>query len=411
MPIIVTPYVPTYITVHLGTPDSDAENVTVAFLDYIKNVASSEVYPTWHVSALRANILAQVSFVLNRVYTEFYPSQGYDFNITASTAYDQKFIKGRNIFESVSTLVDALFTSYLRRPGFAEPLAASFCNGTTSTCDGLSQWGSEHLAQERYNSVEILQHYYGENLEIVNNAPIQNIQYSYPGVPLRLGDVSPYVRIAQIMANQIAAAYPAIPKIWDVNGVFDAATEDAVREIQHIFNLTVDGIIGKSTWYMMVHLYTGILRLSELVSQGQTYFQLGFTYEEAIYYGQQGEAVSLLQYLLSILSEFYLTIPFLTIDGIFGDETLAAVKALQQDAGLEQTGVVNEETWNVIVDRFLGIDQTVLSNPDFFPYQSPSGETVEPETLQEYLATTPGQFPGFPLVLGSTDSDQERSNP
>ena len=354
MPIIVTPYVPTYITVHLGTPDSDAENVTVAFLDYIKNVASSEVYPTWHVSALRANILAQVSFVLNRVYTEFYPSQGYDFNITASTAYDQKFIKGRNIFESVSTLVDALFTSYLRRPGFAEPLAASFCNGTTSTCDGLSQWGSEHLAQEGYNSVEILQHYYGENLEIVNNAPIQNIQYSYPGV---------------------------------------------------------DGIIGKSTWYMMVHLYTGILRLSELVSQGQTYFQLGFTYEEAIYYGQQGEAVSLLQYLLSILSEFYLTIPFLTIDGIFGDETLAAVKALQQDAGLEQTGVVNEETWNVIVDRFLGIDQTVLSNPDFFPYQSPSGETVEPETLQEYLATTPGQFPGFPLVLGSTDSDQERSNP
>ena len=213
------------------------------------------------------------------------------------------------------------------------------------------------------------------------------------------------------MSNQIAAAYPAIPKIWDVNGVFDAATEDAVREIQHIFNLIVDGIIGKSTWYMMVHLYTGILRLSELVSQGQTYFQLGFTYEEAIYYGQQGEAVSLLQYLLSILSEFYLTIPFLTIDGIFGDETLAAVKALQQDAGLEQTGVVNEETWNVIVDRFLGIDQTVLSNPDFFPYQSPSGETVEPETLQEYLATTPGQFPGFPLVLGSTDSDQERSNP
>ena len=259
--------------------------------------------------------------------------------------------------------------------------------------------------------MEILQHYYGENLEIVNNAPIQNIQYSYPGVPLRLGDVSPYVRSAQIMANQIAAAYPAIPKIWDVNGVFDAATEDAVREIQHIFNLTVDGIIGKSTWYMMVHLYTGILRLSELVSQGQTYFQLGFTYEEAIYYGQQGEAVSLLQYLLSILSEFYLTIPFLTIDGIFGDETLAAVKALQQDAGLAQTGVVNEETWNVIVDRFLGIDQTVLSNPDFFPYQSPSGETVEPETLQEYLATTPEQFPGFPLVLGSTDSDQERSNP
>ena len=139
MPIIVTPYIPTYITVHLGTPDSDAENLTISFREYIKNVASSEVYPTWHNSALRANILAQVSFALNRVYTEFYPSQGYSFNITASTAYDQKFIKGRNIFDSVSTLVDELFTVYIRRQGFVEPLAASFCNGTTTVCDGLSQ--------------------------------------------------------------------------------------------------------------------------------------------------------------------------------------------------------------------------------------------------------------------------------
>ena len=212
------------------------------------------------------------------------------------------------------------------------------------------------------------------------------------------------------MANQIAAAYPAIPKIWDVNGVFDAATEDAVREIQHIFNLTVDGIIGKSTWYMMVHLYTGILRLSELVSQGQTYFQLGFTYEEAIYYGQQGEAVSLLQY----LCPFSLSLPYHSLSHHrrhLRRRDLSRSQGPPAGCRLEQTGVVNEETWNVIVDRFLGIDQTVLSNPDFFPYQSPSGETVEPETLQEYLATTPGQFPGFPLVLGSTDSDQERSNP
>ena len=165
MPIIVTPYIPTYITVHLGTPDSDAENLTISFREYIKNVASSEVYPTWHNSALRANILAQVSFALNRVYTEFYPSQGYSFNITASTAYDQKFIKGRNIFDSVSTLVDELFTVYIRRQGFVEPLAASFCNGTTTVCDGLSQWGSENMAQQGYDSVQILRHYYGDNIE------------------------------------------------------------------------------------------------------------------------------------------------------------------------------------------------------------------------------------------------------
>ena len=367
MPIIVTPYIPTYITVHLGTPDSDAEDVTVDFRDYIKNVASSEVYPTWHTAALRANILAQVSFALNRVYTEFYPSQGYSFNITATTAYDQRFIKVRNIFENISTLVDELFTVYIRRQGYVEPLAASFCNGTTTFCDGMSQWGSENLAQQGNNSVQILRHYYGDNIELVTNAPMQDIQYSYPGTPLRLGDISPEVRVAQIMLNRISVAYPAIPRIWPVDGIFGASTDDAVRELQHIFNLTVDGIVGKSTWYMMVHLYTGILRLSELVSEGQTYFQLGFEYQQAIVYGQQGESVLLLQYLLSILSQFYLTIPFLTVDGIFGDTTQAAVQALQQDAGLPQTGTVDEATWAVIVDRFIGIDRTVLSNPNFFP--------------------------------------------
>lgn len=407
MAIIVTPYIPKTITVHLGTPDSPAENVTVPFRDYIKNVACSEIYPTWRLSALRANILAQVSFALNRVYTEFYPSQGYNFNITSSTAYDQKFINGRNIFGNISTLVDDLFTTYLRRPGFAEPLAASFCNGTTSTCDGLSQWGSEYMAQQGYDSVAILRHYYGSNLELVANAPIQDIQYSYPGVPLRRGDVSPEVRVAQIMINRISVAYPAIPKIWPVDGIFGPITEDAVREVQHVFNLAVDGIIGKSTWYMLVHLYTGILRLSELVSLGQTYFYLDFDYQESLQLGQRGESVSLLQYLLAVLAQFYLSIPDLTVDGIFGQETQAAVLALQQDADLPQTGVVDEATWAVITDRFLGIDRMVLTNPQFFPYQSPTSGEVTAQQLYDYLTVSPGQFPGFSLSLG--DRDQERS--
>ncbi|HIY06420.1 MAG TPA: peptidoglycan-binding protein [Candidatus Evtepia faecigallinarum] len=407
MAIIVTPYIPKTITVHLGTPDSSAENVTVPFRDYIKNVACSEIYPTWRLSALRANILAQVSFALNRVYTEFYPSQGYSFNITASTAYDQKYIHGRNIFDTISTLVDDLFTTYLRRPGFAEPLAASFCNGTTSTCDGLSQWGSEYMAQQGYDSVAILKHYYGSNLELVANAPIQDIQYSYPGVPLRRGDVSPEVRVAQIMINRISVAYPAIPKIWPVDGIFGPITEDAVREVQHVFNLVVDGIVGKSTWYMLVHLYTGILRLSELVSLGQTYFYLDFDYQESLQLGQRGESVSLLQYLLAVLAQFYLSIPDLTVDGIFGQETQAAVLALQQDADLPQTGVVDEATWEVITDRFLGIDRMVLTNPQFFPYQSPTSGEVTAQQLYDYLTVSPGQFPGFSLSLG--DRDQERS--
>ena len=186
MPPTVIPFVPQQITVHLAAPGQDAANVTVPFSDYVKNVASSEIYPTWEESALRANILAIVSFALNRVYTEFYRSRGYDFDITNSTAYDQAFVNGRSFFENISRLVDGLFNSYLRRPGFVEPLAAKFCNGTTVTCEGLSQWGSQNLALQGYDSVRILRSYYGD-VEIVSGAPIRGITSSYPGTPLRRG--------------------------------------------------------------------------------------------------------------------------------------------------------------------------------------------------------------------------------
>ena len=183
MPTVI-PYIPQRITVHLGSPASNAANVTVPFVDYVKNVASSEIYPTWEESALRANILAITSFALNRVYTEFYRSRGYDFDITSSTAIDQAFVNGRSYFDSISRLVDELFNDYLRRPGFVEPLAAKFCNGTTVTCEGLSQWGSQNLAKQGLNSTQILRNYYG-NVETVTNAPIRGITSSYPGTPLR----------------------------------------------------------------------------------------------------------------------------------------------------------------------------------------------------------------------------------
>ena len=176
MPTVI-PFVPQQITVHLGPPGANAANVTVPFSDYIKNVASSEIYPTWDEAALRANIYAIVSFALNRVYTEFYRSRGYDFDITNSTAYDQFFVNGRSYFDNISRIVDELFNDYLRRPGFVEPLAAKFCNGTTVTCEGLSQWGSQNLADRGYTSTQILQSYYG-NVEIVSNAPIRGIMSS-----------------------------------------------------------------------------------------------------------------------------------------------------------------------------------------------------------------------------------------
>ena len=229
----VTPFVPQRITVHLGSPDSYAANVTVPFSDYVKNVASSEIYPTWEESALRANIYAIVSFALNRVYTEFYRSRGYDFDITSSTAIDQAFVNGRSYFENISKLVDELFNDYLRRPGFVEPLAAKFCNGTTVTCEGLSQWGSQNLAQEGYTSTQILRSYYG-NVEIVNNAPIRGISSSYPGTPLRRGSTGPNVVVVQVELNRIAQNYPAIPKLVSVDGIYGSRTEASVRRFHRM---------------------------------------------------------------------------------------------------------------------------------------------------------------------------------
>ena len=270
MPTVI-PYIPQRITVHLGPPSSDADNVTVNFVDYVKNVASSEIYPTWEESALRANILAIVSFALNRVYTEFYRSRGYPFEITSSTAYDQFFVRGRSIFENISRLVDELFNDYLRRPGFVEPLAAKFCNGTTVTCDGLSQWGSENLARQGYTAPQILRSYYG-NVEIVNNAPVRGITSSYPGSPLRRGTTGPSVVVVQVELNRISQNYPSIPKISPVDGIFGAQTEAAVRRFQSVFGLTEDGIVGQATWYALVRLYTAVTSLSELRSQGQRFY-------------------------------------------------------------------------------------------------------------------------------------------
>ena len=358
MPTVI-PFVPKNITVHLGPPSSDAENVTVPFIDYVKNVASSEIYPTWEPAALRANILAIVSFALNRVYTEFYRSRGYPFDITSSTAYDQYFVKGRSYFDNVSRIVDELFNDYLRRPGFVEPLAAKFCNGTTVTCAGLSQWGSQDLAQQGLNSTEILRRYYGD-VEIVPDAPIRGNQQSYPGTPLRNGSRGPFVTVIQTELNRIARSYPAIPKIPEVDGIFGPKTEAAVRRFQEIFDLEPDGVVGKATWYALVRLYTAVLSLSELRSQGQQFYAVDWAYPSGLQQGARGDKVRHLQYMLSVLSEYIPGIPEVAVDGIFGPATRSAVLALQGYLGLPQTGVVDEDTWDELYDQFAGIENISL---------------------------------------------------
>ena len=395
----VTPYVPQTITVHLGPPSSNAENVTVSFQDYVKNVASSEIYPTWDESALRANIFAIVSFALNRVYTEFYRSRGYDFDITSSTAYDQFFVKGRSFFENISRLVDELFNDYLRRPGFVEPLAAKFCNGTTVTCEGLSQWGSQNLAQQGYNSIQILQSYYG-NVETVLNAPIRGITSSYPGTPLRLGSSGPAVVTIQTAINRISQNYPAIPKIPAVDGVFGSRTEATVRAFQDVFDLTPDGIVGPATWYAIVRLYTAVTSLSELRSQGQQFYAINWSPPNGLELGDTGEKVRLLQYMLSVLSSHITSIPPLRIDGVFGQETRAAVLAAQRRFELPETGTVGAQTWDEIYDQYAGIETTVLRSGEDFPGRN----ALNGQQRTNYSRTTIiGQFPGRDLSVGSQD--------
>ena len=423
----VSPYIPQQITVHLGPPSSNAENVTVDFTDYVKNVTSSEIYPTWDESALRANILAIVSFALNRVYTEFYRSRGYDFDITNSTAYDQFFVNGRSYFENVSRLVDSLFNDYLRRPGFVEPLAAKFCNGTTVTCEGLSQWGSQNLALQGYNSDQILKSYYG-NIETVLNAPIRGITSSYPGSPLRRGSKGSDVVVLQTALNRISQSYPAIPKIPSVDGIFGSRTEATVRKFQEIFGLSIDGIVGRSTWNAMVRLYTAVNRLSELRSQGQQFYAISWNPPNALQIGSAGEKVRQLQYMLAVLAEYISSVPSITIDGIYGRNTRGAVLAVQRRFGLPETGIVDAETWNLIYDQFSGIENTTLRARETFPDGNNIRQQIQPtlaprnrttrqitRSTQSLSAprgnaeipyrqtTTFTQFPGYDLGMGMQD--------
>lgn len=379
------PYIPEYITVHLGAPGTDAPNVTVPFIDYIKNVASSEVYPTWEISALRANILAIVSFALNRVYLDYYRSRGYDFDITSTTAYDQRFVNGRSTFDTIDRLVDDLFDDYLRRQGFIEPLAAKFCNGTTVTCDGLSQWGSQALARQGYDSVQILRTYYGDDIEIVQNVPSRELAPSYPGRALRLGDVGPDVARVQYAINRVSQNYPAIPQIPVVDGIFALPTEQAVRSFQTVFSLTSDGIVGPATWYELRRLFVAVSRLAELQSEGIRLDTLEWEYPEVLQEGDTGIRVEQLQFLLEVLSQFIDQIPRVEINGFFDPATKRAVDAFQQWAGLEQTGQVGDVTWNRIYDEYEGVRDVLIA--------------------QGELPALPGQFPGTDLTPGSRDGE------
>ncbi|HHZ00495.1 MAG TPA: spore cortex-lytic protein [Tissierellia bacterium] len=350
--------IPSGITVHLGAPDEPAENVTVPFLDYIKNVASSELYPTWPETALRANIYAIVSTALNRIFTEWYRAQGYNFDITNDTRYDQAFVYNRGIFDTISRLSDELFDSYITRQGQIEPLYAQFCDGRVTWCPGLLQWGTVALAEQGYTPYEILQYYYGPDININPDTPVAVAGETYPGFPLQFGDNNPYVLLMQIYLNTISVNYPSIPKIPNPTGTFNEATREAVRTFQNIFNLPETGIIDKATWYRIRRLYVAVTKLAELTSQGLALSEIPeFTPTPGP--AEVVPMVQVVQYFLNVLSAYYSSIPSVDINGILDTQTRVALMEAQKTFNLPVTGLVDEQTANALYNAVSGILQTL----------------------------------------------------
>ena len=354
-PVILSRVViPEYVTVHLGRPNESARNVTVSFPSYIKNVCCSEIYSTWPVEAIKANIYAQISLVLNRIYTEWYRSRGYNFDITNSTAYDQYFVYGRNIEQNISDLVDGMFTMYVRKVGTVNPYYTEYCDGNTVWCPGMKQWGTVSLANNGYNALQILRYYYGTDIEIVEADVVEGVPSSYPGTPLRIGSSGSAVATIQRQLSRIAQNYPAIGFLAS-DGVFGESTEAAVKRFQSIFDLTSDGVVGLSTWYKISYIYVAVKKLAELSSEGETYAGEGVYPGTPLRLGSTGSNVSSLQYYINVIANAVNFVRTVTIDGVFGSATENSVRQIQSLYGLVVDGIVGRTTWDTIYNLYKGI--------------------------------------------------------
>ncbi|MFP3155186.1 peptidoglycan-binding protein [Lachnospiraceae bacterium ZAX-1] len=396
--------IPEYITVHLGTPSNSlASNVTVRFPDYIKNVVSSEIYSTWPKDAIEANIIAIVTFALNRIFTEWYRSRDYNFDITNSTAYDMYYKDGGQVFENISQMVDRMFNIYARRIGFLDPYFTQFCNGTTSTCDGLSQWGTVTLANEGQNPLEILQYYYTPDLELVLSNQIVGIEESYPGYSLRVGDADsaegedgePIKRVQNYL-NRIRVNFPLIPLIANPNGEFGEDTKEAVEMFQQTFDLNPDGIIGRDTWNKISFIFTAVARLAELDSEGIRE-NIGQNPPDVVLsLGARGSNVQELQFILNYISQFYDTVPWVLSDGVFTSDTQNAVREFQKTFQLTEDGIVGPATWDKLYAVYKGIEEST---------KPPAEKPNQPETPNLPSPPPALPYPGTLLKVGSTGAN------
>ena len=378
------PIIPEEIVVHLGEPDEAARNITVPFPEYIKNVASGEIYPNWPIDAIKANILAQISFALNRVYNEWYPSKGYNFDITNSPKYDQSFVENRQFFETISQLVDDLFNDYLVKDEQVQPLFAMYCDGRVTTCNGLSQWGTVSLANQGKSPIEILRNYYG-NVSIIFNAPVEENVRTYPGFPLEVGTAGDFVRMINMQLNRIGQNYPAIPVILNDSPYFTIETENAIKKFQEIFGLDVTGIVDKSTWYKIKYIYNAVKKISDLYSEGISIDEATLLFNRVLQLGDEGQYIRTLNYLVNVISYFDPSIPYLNLSGSkFTKDTETVIKAIQNKYGLTSNGIVNANTWRVIREVYR---QTIRNIPS------------------EYYTVLNEFYPGRFLSRGMTGDD------
>ena len=386
------PIVPNNITIHLGAPNADANDITVPFTDYISNVASSELYPTWPRNALVANIYAIISFAMNRIYNEWYRSKGYNFDITSSPMYDQTYTFNRSTYENIDDIVNEIFDNYVIKKGQIQPYFTTYCDGRIKTCNGLSQWGTVTLANQGKSPLQILKNYYGTDIEIKYNAPVGNTTEGFPGSTITLGYAGNPVLAIERDLRRIRKNYPAIPEITDTLGIYNEETSNAVKKFQEIFNLPITGDVDKATWYKIKYIYTSVKKLSDLYSEGISQEEATFLYTDELDYGNTGIEVEYIHYFLDAIAFLDNDIPRLPTNSIYNNNTIAMVKAFQKKYKLPVTGKFTYTDWTVLKNAYRNIlksfpkeYQNYISElyPDYFLTRGTTGEDVK--RFQQFL--------------------------
>ncbi len=412
------PTVPNNITVHLGAPSKEAKDITIPFVDYIANVASSELYPTWPKNALIANIYAIISFALNRIYNEWYRSKGYNFDITNSPSYDQAYIQNRSVYENITDIANEIFNNYLVKKNQIQPLYAVYCDGRKTTCNGLSQWGTVTLANQGKTPLQIIQNYYGNDTIIKYDAPLGDSTIGYPGYELELGSAGNPVLAVQRDLKRIRQNYPAIPTISNTVGLYDEETVNAVKKFQEIFSLPITGIVNKSTWYKIKYIYNSVKKLADLYSEGLSKEEATFLYEDELNYGDTGIEVEFIHYYLDAIAFLDNEIPRLKTNSIYNNNSITMVKAFQKKYGLPVTGVFTYSDWKImknVYDKILESYPKEYQNyvdelyPDYFLTKGMKNNDVK--RLQLFLLAIckyDKSIPGV-IVNGSFDDLTDRS--